>query len=198
MTLSAPVEASGVPVNANITFSVVALAAVTIDWPTLPAPSQDWLAKCLAAYGAFTLGTGFDRAKLRAAAATVFPDDGDAQDWMEPGLVALDALYGVLKTVPLPPPGADAFRFSVVEALYARGFTSAAKMTALSRTSRTSAHRDSRVRSGRTNLYVRFGDRTPCRRDTGDRRLCADQRGWFRSAIAFLHRARLRSVRSRI
>ncbi len=77
VTLSAPVEASGVPVNANVTFSVVALAAVTIDWPTLPAPSQDWLAKCLAAYGTFTLGTGFDRAKLRAAAATVFPDDGE-------------------------------------------------------------------------------------------------------------------------
>ncbi len=132
VTLSAPVQTGGVPLNANVTFSVNAQAAVTIDWPTLAAPSTDWFSKCLAAYGAFSLGTGFDPAKLDAAAATVFPGDDAAQGWVVEALVALDALYGVLTAVPLPPPGTDAFRFSVVEALYARGFTSAAKMTALS------------------------------------------------------------------
>ena len=132
VTLSVPIEAGGVPVNANIKFSVNAVAAVTIDWAALPPPSQDWLAKCLAAYGTFSLGTGFDLTKLRAAAAGVFPGDDAAQDWVVDALVALDALYDVLQPVPLPPPGTDALRFSVVEALYARGFTSATTITALS------------------------------------------------------------------
>ncbi|MFN0168683.1 MAG: neuraminidase-like domain-containing protein [Bryobacteraceae bacterium] len=132
VTLSTPVEPAGVPVNANIKFSVNALAAAALDWDALPLPSQDWFTKCLTAYGPFVLGSGFDAAKLRAAAAVVFPGDELAQDWIASALEALDAMYAVLNTVPIPPPATGAFRFSLAEALYARGFTAAAKITALS------------------------------------------------------------------
>jgi hypothetical protein len=109
--------------------------------PLLQAPSSDWLAACLSSYeastgGAYTFGSGFDLASLKAAAVNVFPGDQPAQDWVVDALVTIDALYGVMKPVlpspALPPADAPGFEFSVVEALYARGFTSAADITDLS------------------------------------------------------------------
>src|ERR1051326_3129354 len=128
VTLNQPITAA-ILVGTNITFSVVASGGVASPLPTLQSPSQDWLTRCLTTYGAFTLGTGFDPSKLNAAAVTVFPDDPAAQDWIVDALVTLDALYRVLKSVPFATPG---FEFSVVEALYARGFTSASGITVLS------------------------------------------------------------------
>ena len=60
------------------------------------------------------------------------PDDSAAQEWIVDALVTLDALYQVMKSVALPPPATPAFEFSMIEALYARGFTSAARITELS------------------------------------------------------------------
>ena len=131
VTLSAPTTAT-IPINSNITFSMNVASGNAPDLPQLTAPSQDWLTLCLAAYGPFTLGTGFVPAKLRAAAATVFAGDESAQKWVFDALTTLDALYQVMKPVPLPPPGTPAFEFSVIEALYARGFTSAQTITAIS------------------------------------------------------------------
>ena len=131
VTLTQSILAPGVPINSNITFSVVISAAAVSDIPVFGAPSQDWFAACLSAVGPFTLGSGFDPVKLKAAAAKVFPGDEDAQSWIIDALVTLDALYRVMKSVALPPPATPALEFSFVEALYARGFKSAAQMTEL-------------------------------------------------------------------
>jgi receptor-binding and translocation channel-forming TcA subunit of Tc toxin/ABC toxin-like protein len=127
--LSQPVAAAGVGNQANITFTpgFATPMAGTSGPPRLQAPSTDWLANCLTAYGAFTFGTGFDLTKLRAAAATVFTDDPAAQAWLVDALVAIDALYQVADPAGLAAPVA----FSVVEALYARGFRAAADITEL-------------------------------------------------------------------
>ena len=137
VTLSKPVLGpGGVALNANITFSLSVAAGAASAIPALPGLAQDWFAACLAAYGAFTLGNGFNLPQLQAAAATVFPGDRAAEAWIVDALVALDALYQIMKPVALPAaiPAADAaaYTFSVIEALYARGFTSAARITQLS------------------------------------------------------------------
>ena len=131
VTLTTPITAT-IPAGSNITFSLNVVTGDAPDLPQLAAPTQDWLSLCLTAYGPFTLGTGFDAVKLRAAAATVFTDDARAQEWVCDALTTLDALYQVMKPVPLPAPGTPALEFSVIEALYARGFTSAQPITAIS------------------------------------------------------------------
>jgi hypothetical protein len=141
VTLSKPVSSpGGVTLNANITFSMTVVAGAAAASPALPGLTQDWLAACLMAYGAYTLGNGFNLLRLQAAAASpgVFPGDRAGQAWVVDALVTLDALYQIIKPVALPAsvPAADAaaYTFSIVEALYARGFTSAARITELSGT----------------------------------------------------------------
>jgi hypothetical protein len=132
VTLSRPVSAD-VPMGTNITFTPNLSISATSGPPLLQAPSTDWLGQCLTAYGAFTFGNGFDVAKLRNKAATVFPGDPAAQEWLVDAIVTIDALYQVMKSVALPPlPNTPAYEFSIVEALYARGFKSAADITRLS------------------------------------------------------------------
>ena len=130
VTLTGPVAAGGVSNQANITFapSVTPASAAASGLPLLQAPSADWLAKCLSHYGAFTFGSGFDLTNLSAAAAFVFADDPAAQAWLVDALVAIDALYQVMNAVA---PTTPAQVFSVVEALYARGFRAAADITEL-------------------------------------------------------------------
>lgn len=101
--------------------------------PTLAAPSIDWLAQGIAAYeglvgGTAVLGSGLDADTLASAAASVFPGDADAQAWLVQALTTLDALAGWVGGLPATP----ALRFSIMEALYARGFTRAADIQALS------------------------------------------------------------------
>ncbi len=71
---------------------------------------------------------------LRVAAASVFPNDQAAQDWLVDAVETLDHLYQILKSPPVvfPPPDPNGFEFSVAEALYARGFKSAGDITELS------------------------------------------------------------------
>jgi hypothetical protein len=124
-----------VPLGTNITFTPNLSTSATSQLPLLQASSTDWLDQCLSAYGPFTFGSGFDLAKMRDAAKTVFPDDSAAQDWLVDALVTIDALYQVIKSVALTPlPNTSAYKFSIVEALYARGFKSAADVTRLSGT----------------------------------------------------------------
>jgi hypothetical protein len=132
VTLSQAVSAD-VPMGTNITFTPNLSTSATSGLPLLQAPSTDWLGQCLTAFGAFTFGNGFDLTKLRNAARTVFPGDSAAQEWLVDVLVTIDALYQVMKSVALPPlPNTPAYKFSIVEALYARGFKSAADITRLS------------------------------------------------------------------
>ena len=133
--LTNAVVAPGVANLENITFKVTVSSGTAGSVPSLLGSSTDWLTTCLTAYGPFTLGSGFDLAKLQAAAAssTVFPGDPNAQQWVVDALVALDALYQVMKTVAMPAgTDADGYKFSVIEALYARGFTSASTITEIS------------------------------------------------------------------
>ena len=58
----------------------------------------------------------------------MFAGDPAAQAWLVEALVAIDALYQVMNAAGLASP---ALAFSVVEALYARGFRAAADITAL-------------------------------------------------------------------
>ncbi|MBZ5494665.1 MAG: hypothetical protein LAO76_27375 [Acidobacteriia bacterium] len=131
VTLSQPL-AGTVPSGANITFTPNFLSGTSRTLPLLQAPSTDWLSVCLGFYGAYTLGSGFDVDKLTAAAAQVFADDQEAQDWLVDALVTIDSLYQILNSVPLPPTNPKNFEFSLAEALYARGFTSAEDITELS------------------------------------------------------------------
>ena len=123
-----------VPPGTNIQFKSNYLAGAAGGLPLLERPSTDWLNECLGFYQVppYVFGTGFTLARLQTAAAKVFPDDEDAQEWLVDALVSIDALYQVLgKTAP---PVANNLQFSVVEALYARGFSSAADITELSST----------------------------------------------------------------
>ena len=130
VTLSNIVGSPGVANNEPITFGLISAP------PAFQGLAKDWFGNCLAAYGAFTIGNGFALPQLQAAAATVFPGDRAAQAWIVDALVTLDALYQIMKPVGVPPSvpttNAAAYTFSVVEALYARGFTSAARITELS------------------------------------------------------------------
>ena len=124
--------AAAIPDQANITFTPSVTTSAGSGLPLLQAPPTDWLANCLSYYvahfGAFAFGDGFDLANLRASAATVFGGDPVAQAWLVDALVAIDALYQVMKPVPVTTPGLG---FSMVEALYARGFRAAADITEL-------------------------------------------------------------------
>ncbi len=130
VTLSKAVTGD-VPAGTTITFTSNYAAGGASAWPVLQAPSTDWLASCLTAYGGgFAFGSGFNLPKLQTAAGTVFPNDLCAQSWLVNALVAIDALYQIMGKAAL---GVTAnLEFSIVEALYARGFTSAAKVTELS------------------------------------------------------------------
>jgi hypothetical protein len=84
-------------------------------------PSYDLIAQTIANYGGgFVLGMAISQATLEAAAKAAIPGDDRAQAWAVQAIQTLNELY-ILAQVP----GATAaFDFSVMEALYARGFTS--------------------------------------------------------------------------
>lgn len=107
--------------------------------PLLQEPSTDWLQACITAYtnpplsqpyAGFGGADRFNIPVLQSAAATVFPNDPQAQNWLVDALATLDALYLVILTGGLGV--SQKLEFSIAEALYARGFTSAADMTELS------------------------------------------------------------------
>ncbi|TDG02548.1 insecticidal toxin complex protein [Paraburkholderia guartelaensis] len=135
VTLNRAVTGAGVPAQANVTFTVTVAAGAGAIAPTLPGVANDWFTTCLTAYGAYTPGGGFDVAKLQAVAVPLMSGDLSAAAWLVEALVALDALYAIVTPVAMPAwlPMADktAYQFSIVEALYARGFTSTARINAL-------------------------------------------------------------------
>jgi hypothetical protein len=100
-----------------------------------PPAAQDRLAAFVTAYAAqpghagFTFGvtTTLDLAGAQAAAAIVFANDGEAAEWLVAAASALNAVYAVANVAGVT----FAMRFSIAEALYARGFTSAGSITAV-------------------------------------------------------------------
>ena len=118
------------PFGTNITFTPSFAGAAASSLPLLPQPSDDLLAKCLASYDpTYALGGGIsDPAQLAAAAAALTAGDEPAAAWLVEAVTTIDALYQIIDKMATPPTPAG-FAFSIVEALYARGFTSAADVT---------------------------------------------------------------------
>jgi hypothetical protein len=101
--------------------------------PTLGGSLADVFARFTAAYsahggGAFHFGAPVNPTALQAALVdpSVLPGDAEAQAWLAQALATLDALFRMTKI------GLPELQFSLMEALYARGFTDAASVTALS------------------------------------------------------------------
>lgn len=89
--------------------------------------TEDPLNRFVDSYGPdFQFGVDWDEGRLHDAVWEVFPDDRDGREWLEQLVRVVDELTRLAQAVP-----ADV-AFSVMEALYARGFTSRAQVTALS------------------------------------------------------------------
>ncbi|HEY1320154.1 MAG TPA: hypothetical protein VGF32_07895, partial [Streptosporangiaceae bacterium] len=88
--------------------------------------------------GSFHFGDPLPGTDLATAVQTVFSSDPSAQAWLFEAMTTISELWVIAGAAPPPPalPGYPApdparFRFSVMEALYARGFPSAKEITAL-------------------------------------------------------------------
>ncbi len=97
--------------------------------PTLGMPSADAFALFMSAYpahggGPFTFGMGASEADIDATAGDVFPGDEEARRCLAKAVGAIDALAALTA-------GAGELQFSLIEALYARGFTSAPSVSKL-------------------------------------------------------------------
>ncbi len=94
--------------------------APTIVPPRFGVPTFDVIARTIADYPGFFLGMAINLATLEAAAALAVPGDEAAQAWAVLAVETLNELY-ILSQIAGEP---EAFDFSVMEALFARGFTS--------------------------------------------------------------------------
>ena len=116
----------------HVELEVPAGAAPLLGAPPLLARSvADAFAAFAAAYAThagapFVFGTPPDHGAVEQALADVFGDDDAARAWLEAALDAIAALYALTDV------GAGELRFSLIEALYARGFTAAADVGRLS------------------------------------------------------------------
>jgi hypothetical protein len=98
--------------------------------PPLGTSVNDVLAAFEARYDALAaspleFGTPLDLGAAQAAASDVLPGDAAAQAWLVQAIQTIAALYELTDVT------GDELRFSLMEALYARGFTSAASVCAL-------------------------------------------------------------------
>ena len=101
--------------------------------PTLGVANSDIFQRYVDAYlvragAAFTFGTPANVAAMRQAIGDVFPGDLEAQDWLVQGLETIDALFQMTDLGP----AFSELHFSLIEALFARGFTGPQDVTGLS------------------------------------------------------------------
>ncbi|WP_261561639.1 neuraminidase-like domain-containing protein [Frankia tisae] len=82
---------------------------------------------------AFAFGTSVpDDAAAQAAIAAVFPADADAAAWLAAAVKSIGELAAVTAgLIPAAAPNAASLEFSIIEALYTRGFTGKDAITAL-------------------------------------------------------------------
>ncbi|HEV2375325.1 MAG TPA: hypothetical protein VGS19_24595, partial [Streptosporangiaceae bacterium] len=88
--------------------------------------------------GTFKFGTAWDQTALGAAVNDTFPHDHQGQAWLHDALTTIEALYD-LTAFAASDAKTSELRFSLIEALYARGFTSAAQVAALTASDFTAA-----------------------------------------------------------
>jgi hypothetical protein len=83
----------------------------------------------------FTFGSTISPSDLATAVQDVFPDDPAARAWLTQALIAINELFIVASAVSelgVPLPNPVSLRFSIAEALYARGFRRASDISRLS------------------------------------------------------------------
>ena len=103
-------------------------AGAIANAPSIPTAASDPLAAFLAAAPGFAFPVAnWNDSLITNALQAVFPSDPDAQAWLLNALRTIDELLRATNGV-----GPAALQFSLLEALYARGFTSRAQIRALS------------------------------------------------------------------
>ncbi|MFM0258419.1 Tc toxin subunit A-related protein [Paraburkholderia sediminicola] len=107
----------------------------------LPGQANDFILKAVEKLSSlqhpqFTFGTAISPSDLGTAVKDVFTDDPAAQAWLVQAITAINDLFTVASAVPevtgVTLPNQVSLRFSVAEALYARGFRSASDISRLS------------------------------------------------------------------
>ncbi len=91
-------------------------------------PSWDLIAQTIGAYAGFHFGLPLSLGTLETAAEAAAPGDPEAQAWAVQAVWTINELF-ILATLVGPPPMVE---FSVMEALFARGFTSREEVQDLS------------------------------------------------------------------
>ena len=81
--------------------------------------------------GTFAFGSAWDATAVTAAVAGTLPGDAAAQAWLTQALNTIEALYQLTAFAATSSPDLSELRFSLMEALYTRGFTTAAGVAAL-------------------------------------------------------------------
>ena len=109
----------------------------------LPAPSDDPILEAVGSLSTisgspFSFGTAISASDLATAVQDVFPNDPAAQAWLTQAMIAINELFEIVSAPSVVPgvgvalPNPVSLAFSVVEALYARGFRSASDISRLS------------------------------------------------------------------
>jgi Tc toxin complex TcA C-terminal TcB-binding domain len=107
----------------------------------LPAQASDFILKAVGylsslQHSPFTFGTPISSSDLSAAVNDVFTDDPAARAWLAQAITAINELFIVAGAVPevtgVSLPNQVSLRFSVAEALFARGFSRASDISRLS------------------------------------------------------------------
>jgi hypothetical protein len=96
------------------------IPVTTIGPASFGIPAYDVIGKTTAAYPGFVFGMVIVPATLQAAASVAVPGDEEAQAWAVQTVETLNELF-ILSQIP---GGTPSFDFSLMEALFARGFTS--------------------------------------------------------------------------
>ncbi|MBS0423446.1 MAG: insecticidal toxin complex protein [Proteobacteria bacterium] len=131
--------------------------------PTLDLPTVDIIGQFVTQYealigGAFSFGSGpLNEPDIAAAVQQVFPGDPPAQSWLNQRVHVINELCFLAGVVSGGTPPALSPAFSIAEALYARGFTSADVIKPLSLADFSDALRGTVAFSQAAAIYARAG-----------------------------------------
>lgn len=132
--------------------------------PLLDLPTDDLVAQFVAAYGVplFTFGAGpLNASQVEAAVQSVCPGDPAAQSWLSQRVNAINDLCQLASVASNVTPPAPSLAFSVAEALYARGFTSAQDIQPLSLADFSDALRGTVAFAQAPAIYAKAGASGP-------------------------------------
>jgi hypothetical protein len=140
-------------------FFAVSFASSTSQAPTqgsIPVLSTNTLSDLLwqffSAYPSFTFATALNTSTLSTAVQNAFPNDSRIQAWVTKAITILYALYNMTSSSSTGP-----VQFSYMEALYARGFTSADSVMALSLQQFTTALTGTVALHAASSIYTAAG-----------------------------------------